>query len=50
MELEVQSLDPVSNGYLYRHRVGEMRENAKRQDGGDRRVLISLLNSIYAFF
>ena len=38
MEQEVESLVSVSNGYLYRYPVGEMKENAKRQDG-DHRML-----------
>ena len=37
MEQEVEFLVPVSNGYLYQHRVGEMEEKAKRQYG-DRRM------------
>ena len=32
MEQEVEFLVPVSTGYLYWHRVGEMGDNAKRQD------------------
>ena len=43
MEQDVKYLVPVSNGYFYRHRVGEMEENAKRQDGGDRTLSISIL-------
>ena len=46
MEQEVESLIPVSNGYLYQHRVGEIRENTKRQDGDHRMSVISLLQSI----
>ena len=34
---------PVSNGYLYRCRVGEIGENAKRQNGTNECLLISLL-------
>ena len=33
MEQDVEFLAPVSNGYYYWHRVGEMGKNAKRQDG-----------------
>ena len=36
-------LVPVSNEYLYWHRVGEMEENAERQDDSDRMLLISIL-------
>ena len=43
MEQEVGKLVPVSNGYLYRRRVGEVGENAKIQDGNPRILSISLL-------
>ena len=46
---KVESLVPASNGYryqLYGERVGEMEENAKSKDGGDRRQSTSLLKSI----
>ena len=50
MEHRVESLIPVSNGYLYQvygERVGEMEENTKSQDGSDDKILsISLLKSI----
>ena len=36
----------VSNGFLYRHRVDEMGEIAKRQDSGDRTWSMSLLKGI----
>ena len=36
MELEVELLVSVSDGYLYRHRAGEMGENAKRENGDHR--------------
>ena len=49
MRREVESLVPVSNGYLYKHRVGEMGENAKRQKSGDRMLLISFLKFIKLF-
>ena len=42
----MEFLVPVSNGYLYRHRVDEMGENAKRQYGSDRKLSISLLKSV----
>ena len=42
MEHEVESLVPVSNAYSYWHRVDEMGENTKRQDG-DHRMLSILL-------
>ena len=47
MEQEVESLVPVSNGYLYYNfgqRVGEMKENAKKnpQDTSDK--MRSILN------
>ena len=35
MEQEVESPVPVSAGYLYWNRVGEMRENVKRDDVDD---------------
>ena len=41
MEQEVESLVPVSNGYLYslyEQRVDEMEENAKSHDGGYKTV------------
>ena len=38
MEQELDSLVPVSNGYLYRHKVGEVGENAKGQNGGNSTV------------
>ena len=44
VEEKVESLVPPSNGYLYkvyRERVGEMEENAKGQDGGNK-MLISI--------
>ena len=52
MEQEVESLVPVSNGYIYRYRVGEMGENAERQNGSDRMPSILLLFEIhyYIFF
>ena len=31
----------VSNGYLYRHRVGDVGEAAKRQDGGNRKNIFN---------
>ena len=40
MEQEVEFLVLVSNDYLYQHRVGEMGENAKGQDGDDRMLSI----------
>ena len=40
MEQEVEFLVPVSNGYLYLHIVGEIGENAKRQEGGNRMAYI----------
>ena len=43
MKQEVEFFIPVRNGYLYRHRVGEMGENAKRQYGGDKKLPISIL-------
>ena len=49
MDKEVEPLVPVSNDYLYYvygERVGEMDENAKIQDGGDKMQLISLLKLI----
>ena len=46
MEQEVGFLVPVPNGCLYWHRVGEMGENGKRQDGGDKALCISVLKSI----
>ena len=47
MEQEVEYLVPASNGYLYnKHRVGEMEENAKRQDGEDKMLSISHLTFI----
>ena len=48
MKQEVESRVPVSNSLLYRYRVGEIRENAKRQDGDHRMLSISLLKSIKA--
>ena len=41
MEQEVEFLVRVSNGYLYCHRVGEIGENAKRQDGDNRMFSIN---------
>ena len=46
MEQEIEFLTPVQTDYLYWHRIGEMGENAKRQNGGDRTQSISLLKSI----
>ena len=46
MDQEVELLVPVSNDYLYQHRVGEMGENAKRHNGGYRMSLISILKPI----
>ena len=46
MEQEVESLIPVSNGYLYqvnRVRFCEMEENAKSQDGSKEMLSISIL-------
>ena len=40
---EDELLVPSSSVYLYWHRVEEMRENAKRQDGDSRMLLIRLL-------
>ena len=40
MKQEVEFLVPESNGYLYWHRGGEMRENAKSQNDDDRTPLI----------
>ena len=40
MEQEVESLVPVSNGYLYWHRFDGLGENAKRQDGGVKMLVI----------
>ena len=31
-EQEVEFLDPASNGYLHRHRIDEIGENAKSED------------------
>ena len=42
----MEFLVPVSNGYLYQHRVGEMGDNVKRQDGDDRMLLTSLFKFI----
>ena len=42
MEQEVESLIPISNGWfcqVYEQRVGEMQNNAKIQDGGDKNVV-----------
>ena len=41
MEQEVESRAPVS--ILYRHRVGEVGQNAKRQGGGNSTLSISIL-------
>ena len=46
MEEEVEFIVPVLNGYLYQHRVGEMGENAKREDGSHKMLSISILKSI----
>ena len=46
MEQEVEFLVPISNGNLYWSRVGEVGENAERQDGDHRMLSISLLKSI----
>ena len=46
MEQEVESLVPVSKGYLYSvygQRVGEMEKNAKSQNGGYKILSISFL-------
>ena len=45
MDEEGESLVPVSNGYIYRCRVGEwrMEDNEKRQDGSDKTLSISIL-------
>ena len=43
MEEEVESLGPPPNGYLYGLKVGEMEENAKDQDGGDKAPSILIL-------
>ena len=40
MEQEVEFLVPVSNGYLYQVRVGEMGEKAKGQDGDYRMMSV----------
>ena len=50
MEHEVESLVPVSNSYLYQHRVGEMRENAKGQDGDHKMLSISHLKTVKLLF
>ena len=42
MEQEVEFLVPVSNNDIYGHRVGIMAENAKRQDGGDKMLSMSI--------
>ena len=49
MEQKVEFLVPVSNDYLYRQRVGEMEENAKSQEGGNKMlsVLILKLNKVH---
>ena len=43
LKQEIEFLVPVSNGYLYQHRVGEMLMYAKRQDDDDKTPSISLL-------
>ena len=43
LEQEVEFLVPVSNGYLYQHRIGEMGEIETRQDGNHKMPLTSLL-------
>ena len=42
MEQDEEYLVPVSNAYLYQHRVGEVVENAKIQDGCGKALLILL--------
>ena len=46
MKQEVEFIVPVSNGYIYRHRVGEKGENVKREVSGDKTPSISPLKSI----
>ena len=46
MEQEVESLVPLLNSYLYRCRVGEIGENANKQDGNQRMLSISPIKSI----
>ena len=46
MKQKVEFLVPVSIDYLYWERVGEMGENESRQDGGVRKLSISILKSI----
>ena len=43
MEQEIKFMVPLSNGYIYRHRVGELGENAKRLNGINKMLSISLL-------
>ena len=43
MEQEVESLVPVSNGYINGRRGGEMEENAKRHNSDNRILSITLL-------
>ena len=46
MEEEVESLVLSSDGYLckvYEERIGEMEENAKTQDAGNKTASISIL-------
>ena len=49
MEQEVESLIPVSNGYLNRQRFGGMEENVKSQEGSDKSlsILILKLNKLH---
>ena len=46
MKQQVEPLVSVPNGYLYRCRVSEMGENAKRQDGSNKTLSILILKSI----
>ena len=52
LEHEVEFLVPVSNGYVYQHRVGEMGENVKGQGGSKKMMSMSIFKStnLYALF